>query len=548
MGGNSKEAGADRRRGAATVARRVLLATLAVLALASAPASASSRQLTILQDDALFLGKTVRDPDTAMQDARALGVDVVLVFVTWSHVAPKPTARQKPAGFDAEDPDSPGYDWSAYDALVHRARRNGIKLMLTLVAPQPYWASEDPNGCPHPIGGYFVLKRSCHWKPDPVLFGQFAKAVARRYGSQAAGAPRYGSPTGGVVTFYSLWNEPNLEHYLHPQVEGRRGQLVDWAAKRYRRLWWEGWKGIAAADPAMRNRVLFGETAAISSPMDTLFGALCLNQEGRPFRGAQRRRQGCVRPRKLPIGGIAIHPYNNHATGSVFTRSFSGDSHAAAYVPRVHRLIDRAARLGRIPRGRRVFLTEFGFQTDPPDRTYGLGLRRHAAALNEADRLYFADRRVAAVSQYELYDPPAPWREREENDTYTTGLAFVDGTRKPAWDAFRIPLVVTRLARDEVEVWGQARPAEGPTSITITSSAGAGRPFGALRTVRTNPAGYFRVRLRRRGAARLSYRLEWRSPSGAVMLSRTARAGRRIRYLEPARPRPRPTRPSSSRP
>jgi hypothetical protein len=550
-----KEAWAVRLDVTAKVAAALLLATLAVLALTSAPARASSRQLTILQDDALFLGKTARDPDRAMVDAKALGVDVVRVFVTWSHVAPKPYSREKPGGFDAANPGSRGYDWSAYDALVSRARRNGIKLMLTLVAPQPYWASEDPNGCPHPIGGYFFLPRSCHWKPDPVAFGQFASAVARRYGSRAAGGQ------GGAVHFYSLWNEPNLEHYLHPQVEGRRGQLIDWAGKRYRRLWYEGWKAIAAADPVMRNRVLFGETAAISSPLDTLYAALCLNQEGRPFRGAQRRRQGCVRPRKLPIGGIAIHPYNNHATGSVFTRSFSGDSHPAAYVPRVHRLIDRAARLGRIPRGRRVFLTEFGFQTNPPDRTYGLGLRRHAAALNEADRLYFADRRVAAVAQYELYDPPARRREREENDTYTTGLAFVDGRRKPAWDAFRIPLVVTRLAANAVEVWGQARPAEGSTSITITSSPAAGRPFRPVRTVRTNPAGYFRVRLRRRRAASLSYRLGWRPPtapaksysyplvslppSGPVMRSRTARAGRRIRYLEPARPRARPPRPQN---
>lgn len=524
------------------VAVKLLLATLALLAVTCAPAAASSRQLTILQDDALFLGKTARDPNKAMEHAKALGVDVVRVFVTWSHVAPQPTSRQKPAGFDAADPASPGYDWRAYDALVERARRHGMRLFFTLNAPLPYWASEDPNGCPHPIGGYFSLKRSCHWKPDPVLFGQFVQAVARRYGSQAGGEH------GGAVSFYSIWNEPNLEHHLHPQVEGRRGQLVDWAAKRYRRLWYEGWKAIAASDRPMRNRVLFGETAAISSPLDTLFAALCLDPEGRPFRAAQRRRQGCNRPRKLPIGGVAIHPYNNHATGSVFSRSFTRDSHAVAYVPRVHRLIDRAARLGRIPRGRRVFLTEFGFQSNPPDGTYGLGLWRHAAALNEADRLYFADPRVEAVSQYELYDAREPRRESEENDTYTTGLAFIDGRRKPAWAAFRIPLVVTRLAPHEVEVWGQARPAEGSTSITITLSTAAGRPFRAIRTVRTNPAGYFRVLLRRKEAAILSYRLEWRKPDGGLIRSRKARAGPRIRYLEPAQPRPRPSDRSNRRP
>lgn len=516
---------------------RILLLTLALLALSAVPAGASSRQLMIMQDDAVFLGKSPHDPDKAMADAKALGVDVVRAFVTWSHAAPEPTSRERPAGFDAANPDSPGYDWSRYDALVERARRHGMKLYFTLTAPLPYWASDDPNGCPHPIGGYFFLKPTCHWKPNPKMFGEFAAAVAKRYGTRAPGA------YGGAVTLISLWNEPNLEHYLHPQVEGRRGQTVDWAARRYRALWYEGWKAIAANDPAMRNRVLFGETAAISSPLDTLFAALCLDEEGRPFRGARRRRQGCTRPRRLPIGGVAIHPYNNHASGTVFTRSFSSDSHAAAYVPRVHRLIDRAARLGRIPRGRRVFLTEFGFQSNPPDGTYGLGLRRHAAAINEADRLYFGDRRVEAISQFELYDAPAAEREREEDDTYTTGLAFRDGRLKPAWEAFRMPLVVTRLSGGSVEVWGQVRPANGRTTATITSSPGVGRPFTVLRRVGTNDTGYFRVRVRRRAAPRLRFRTEWTSPSGAVMRSRVARAGRRIRYRRDPPPKPKPPKP-----
>src|SRR5688572_25054338 len=182
--------------------RRTLFLTLALLAAICAPAGASSRQLTILQDDAVFLGASPHDPNKAMADARALGVDVVRVFVQWNRVSPVPFAREKPAGFDIANPDDPGYDWSSYDALVERARGHGIKLYFTLTAPQPYWASEDPNGCPHPIGGYFFLDKTCHWKPDPVMFGQFAHAVARRYGTQARGA------FGGAVIFYSIWNEP----------------------------------------------------------------------------------------------------------------------------------------------------------------------------------------------------------------------------------------------------------------------------------------------------------------------------------------------------
>ena len=55
---------------------------------------------------------------------------------------------------------------------------------------------------------------------------------------------------------------------------------MDLAGVRYRKLWYEGWKAIAAYDPGRRDNVLFGETAAISSPLDTLNAALCLDPNG----------------------------------------------------------------------------------------------------------------------------------------------------------------------------------------------------------------------------------------------------------------------------
>ena len=60
---------------------------------------------------------------------------------------------------------------------------------------------------------------------------------------------------------------------------------MDLAAVRYRKLWYEGWKAIAQYDPASRDKVLFGETAAISSPMDTLYAALCLDERGQARSG-----------------------------------------------------------------------------------------------------------------------------------------------------------------------------------------------------------------------------------------------------------------------
>jgi len=497
-------------------------AILAAIALACLPAAAqaSSSQFTMIQDDATFVRATNgKDPEAALAEAKALGVDVIRVFLTWHSVSPNQNKRHAPAGFDVGDPDSPGYAWSQYDALVDRARRYDIKLLLTLAPPIPYWASEQPSRCPHRIGGYSRLTLSCMWKPSTKLFAQFVKATVRRYGSRATG------PYGGQVALWSLWNEPNLEHYLWPQLQRTRYGVVDVAAARYRKLWIAGQKAIARYDPSARNKVLFGETAAISSPIDTLYAALCLDESGRPFAGRLRALQGCTGAKRLPIAGLALHPYNNFAVGSVFTRSFTKDSLPAAYLGRAHKLLDRAARYGRVAPGRPIYITEFGFQSSPPD-PFGdaLSPARHAAAINEGERLFWGDPRIKSFSQYELFDVSDP-------DDFNTGLRFADGEPKPALRAFEMPLVVSKLKADTVEVWGMVRPADGRTRLAVKIVGGASGG-ATVRWPTTNERGYYRFTLRRRGAAKLRYRAEWTNDGGETLMSRVASVGRPIAYRE----------------
>jgi len=502
------------------VVRLVALVLLVLAFLLPSSAAASSRQFSILQDDANLLGLTDKDPDAAMAEAKHLGVDMVRAFVTWSFAAPSPDSKTRPKAFDPGDPRS-GYDWRLYDAFVRRARRHGLKVFLTLAPPIPRWASEEPSVCPHFTGGYPNLGKSCHWKPSPRAFGQFAKAVALRY--------RRSGRFGGV-DLYSIYNEPNLEQYLYPQGRGPRAGRgpVDLGARRYRALWLAGWQSIATYDPPMRGKVLFGETSAISAPLDHLYAALCLDDRGRPFRGRLRRLQGCSpRPRRLPIGGVAIHPYAPSAAGSVFTRARTADSLTMAYLPRLHKLMARAARAGRIPAGRGVYVTEFGFQSKPPDSRRGLHPRAQARALNEAERLFAKDRRVRSFAQFELFDVP----EGKHSDVFNTGLRYRNGRLKPSWRAFRMPLTVSRMSRGAVEVWGQVRPPKGPVRLTLTTVRRAGGPVVIARP-RTNSSGYFRLVVRRRGARRLRFQTRWRARSGKLMTSRVATAGRRIQYLE----------------
>ena len=476
-----------------------LLATLAALALPSA-ASASKSQLSLIQDDRELLGGlSGQDPATSMAELKRLGVDAIRTNTIFYKIYKKPGQRKRPAGFDASDSNDPRYDWSRTDRLLELARDNGIKVLMSISGPGPHFTSEAPGKC---------RAVPCTFRPKPADFGQFVAAAAKRY--------------RGQVAYYGVWNEPNLKVWLTPQQQRPGGGRVQTEGAIYRKLWIAAYKAIAKNDPGRRNRVLFGETAAIGEPLSLFRSALCLDEKGRPFRGSLARKHGCGgRPAKLNIGGFAIHPYNFGGYGSPRSRVSRSTALPLAYTPRLHKVIDIARRRGRITRRAPIFVTEFGFQSKPPDRL-GLSLAKQAQFINEADRLFFADPRVAMVSQYELADEPA-------RDRFNTGLRFAEARgrkMKPAYDAYRLPLVVTRRSASAVEVYGQVRPG-GSSTVQIQSSTGG--PFAAVRSVKTNGRGFFVVTVKGSGAAAKRYRLAAQGPGG-LFTSRVARAGKPLRY------------------
>ena len=315
-------------------ALRALAGVVVVLVVAlGAPlaAEASRSQLSVLQDDAELFGDHGEDPAAAMREIRDLGVDVIRTNVLFYRVYREMADRTKPAGFDASNPDEPLYNWAAIDRVVRLANENGLQVMFTVSGPGPFWASEDPKRC--------KAGEVCTYKPDAAAFGDFTAAVAKRY--------------AGKVDWYSLYNEPNLKTWLSPESKATAAGRVEVAGVYYRRLWSAGYKAIAQNDPARRNRVLFGEVAGIGDPLQLLGAALCLDyRTGKAFKGKLRTAHSCPkRPAKLNIGGYAIHPYNYGAYGTPFTTL--GRPRAAAlmqaYLPRLHRFMDRAAATGRNP-------------------------------------------------------------------------------------------------------------------------------------------------------------------------------------------------------
>ncbi len=437
---------------------RLLLPLLLLLA-GPATAGASTHQFSIMMDDRLLLNPSTRD--AALDRMQALGVDEVHSLLIW---------RQA---------DRDGF--GAWDGLVDAARARGMAVILTPTAPIPPSASDCPS-----------QRLLC--RPNIGKFQRFVTAAARHFGRR--------------VTRWSIWNEPNLDGWLLPQrVRARSGRYL-YNARRYRDLFRAAARGLAAAGHR-RDQILLGETAPVASqraipPLDFLRAVFCLDGRDRPLKGAAARDRGCRGFTRLPATGLAHHPYTPAAACSPRCKGGPQDATIAS-LGRLNPVLDAAARYGRIPQAARarIYFTEFGFQSNPPNRGGVISTAQQARYLNWSEAIAYANPRVRSFANYELQDPGA--------EVFNTGLLFLSGREKPAYAAWRVPLYVTRVKRG-VRIFGGVRPG-GSHTLAIRGAFRRGG-FATLRTVRTNYAGYISLFVR---TGRTRFRLQ----SGALA-SRTA--------------------------
>jgi hypothetical protein len=475
--------------------------SLAVLALAALPASAvaSWSQHAIFQDDHNLLERDDAARERTLDELRGLGVDVIKAQLSWSEVAPR--GRKRPTGFVAADPAQyPG--WARYDALVRDVDARGMSVMLALSPPYPGWATAKR-------GDSVGVDR-----PSPRAFGSFAEAAGRRYPS---------------VEMWTIGNEPNHPGFLYPQATRRR---VPFAPHRYRALVRHAVAGLRRGGHA-GSTILFGELLPIGKsryfrkntikPLRFIREFFCLDSNWRAFRGRAARMRGCQRYRPVSgVTGFAYHPYTrpNGPRGKEPSRD---DATIRSY-GRITRALDIARRKGRINGPRlSIWNTEFGFQSDPPDR-FQTRLSRIPGFMAESELwISLRNRRVASFSQYTLMDTPV----RSRGDVFGTwqgGLRFDDGRAKNGvYDGYRLPVFVRLLGPNAVEVWGAARPGGAGAVVQVQERRGGGdfSNLGAPLTV-GNAGGYFRARFRISNAAQRRYRFVYDGQG-----SRAARAATR---------------------
>ncbi len=543
------------RAGAALLAIAAVVVIIVESGASSGGKTAQAHPLeSMFQDDQYLLYEPTPVVKQTLATLRSLGVDRIRVTVLWRAVAPTPDSATRPAGFVASDPAGyPGF--APYDRLVALAGASGIGVNFDLSAAGPLWAMGGRSPQAHYTDVY---------EPSAAEFGQFVAAVGRRYdgsyvpnGAQRGALAALGAPVSGPlarVSYWSVWNEPNQPGWLSPQWRVAGGARTMVSPALYRRYVDAAWTALGATGhgPA-RDTILVGELAPEGGgnaapaeqpidPLDFLRALYCVDSSYRPLAGATAGALSCpsaggdkafvtAHPGLFDATGFAHHPYSFFLAPNVGYPSTPAD---AGFVPlvqlsRLENAVDRIYSAYGVSRTIPIYLTEYGYETNPPNPFRGVSLARQAQYIDEAQYMAAQDPRVRSMSQFLLVDaPPDPkyppgtigyW------STFQTGLLFASGAPKPSFYAYRLPIWVpapTFTPGGSVLVWGMLRPAPHNTRQSVQLQwRGAAGAYRTIATVTTNDHNAtFSARVEPPGSGFV--RIAWRSPSGKMLHSRAA--------------------------
>jgi len=478
---------------------------------AAKPAVVSRGLSTILQDDGLLLFRPSNEVRAAAERAKALGIDTIRLTAGWSSLTRGVEEPAKPAGFDARDPGA--YEqgrWAALDAAVRAVHAAGLTTLVDIGFWAPRWATTDAG----PRARADV---------DPLAYADFAAAVALRYSGAFTPPPDpvpappptpdeslvksilqplvpfplpdvlpgFGTratarqaPPGGAqapaealprVDQFVLWNEPNHQGLLLPQWEPDAATPA--SPRVYRAMVRSGYAAVKSVRRSTKVRVLIGNTSSTGgkrgigavAPLEFLRRLACVDVALKPLTTPD-----CTNFTMLPGDGWAHHPYSQNERPSRVSKPKSepGDVRMAD-LPQLVSTLDELVKRKRIaPANRNIYLTEFGYETQPVLGRPTIGEATQARWLTWAE--YLADRlpTVRATAQFLLRDQP-PAKERVSTSAarpfgqFSTGLLRADGKDKIAARTFLAGLFAQKRSRGRVLLYGRLRLGAAKRTVTV---------------------------------------------------------------------------------
>jgi hypothetical protein len=372
----------------------IVAAIVALLAGLAAPSAKPSRGMIAgIFDEQATLGA----PDWAYPQYRSLGVEALRVNLYWGG-ASGVARKRRPA--NAVNPADPAYDWSLYDAMVKRSKANNIKVVFSILWT-PTWA----------VGG--PVKKKNRAPRRMIDLRNFAYAAAKRYSGSFRPSPT--SAPLPAVRYWLAWNEPNNPVFLRPQfLYAGRGRYKAVSPGIYAKMCNAIWSGIHLTG-------LGGEKVAcgVTAPRGNNSG-----QQPRsslspiPFlRGMKRA--------GARFDVYAHHPYYQHPSESP---SMPPPVRGTAVT--LGNIGVLTTELSRLYGSKRLWITEYGYQTKPPDRSFGVTFSKQALYLRQAFAIARANPRIDMMIWFLLKD--------EARITgWQSGFFTASGRRKPSWLAFR---------------------------------------------------------------------------------------------------------------
>jgi Glycosyl hydrolase catalytic core len=374
---------------------RGLLALVAVacaaVVIAVPSASAQPRMMIGFLDQA----STFFDAEATFPTVQKLHAQVVRADLYWGGM-PLAVARHKPT--NAKDPADPAYNWAPFDHFVQVAAKHKVKILFTIWGT-PRWAN----------GGH-----SARYAPTKGSdLSSFAYAAAKHFSGQEVDENGVNIP---AVRLWTAWNEPNQLFQLYPQYKRIKGKYVMVSAISYAKICNAVYSGVHATG-------LAGEKVAcgVTAPRG--------NNNARGKRGTPSPQAFMIATRKAGLkkfDAYAHNPYNGprelpttkpHTKGA-YTLGNIGD------------MIRQVTKLwGR----KRIWLTEYAYQTNPPDRVFGVSYAKQALYLKQAFAIARKQPRVDMMLWFQVKDEPGlgGWQ---------SGLITTRGTKKPAYLTYaRLP-------------------------------------------------------------------------------------------------------------
>jgi hypothetical protein len=378
-------------------AAAALAATLVALAVVLAPSASASPSLKVgIFDDGVVL---YGEPDLVFPQLAKTGTQLLRVNLWWSGPGIS-VATRKPKR--PGDPKDPAYNWDTYDRTVRFSIVNNIQPIFSIIGTPP-WANAAK--------GWNVAPTNAR---DLRLF---AAAAQKRYSGTFVNADGITLPR---VSLWMAWNEPNNPVFLKPQYR-RTGKT--WAIQSGRDY------------ARMCNAVVQG-VKSIQRSSTVACGATGPRGNNNP-----NSSRPSVSPlpflRAMKLGGAkgfdayAHHPNYGSPAETPSTPpppGKRGRPPTAVTLGNIDVLIKEIDRL--YGKRMRIWVTEYGYQTNPPDRFYGVTYSKQAKYLTQAVSVVRANPRIDVFLWFLL-------RDEERLGGWQSGLTTFEGRRKSSFNAFR---------------------------------------------------------------------------------------------------------------